>query len=201
VDAILDGEFHQLTDTSEMDWVDGYPVEQMRAMANVHNWGTVISWMNHIQVTGDKGARVRRGFVDYVRLFDAWRGPNNGTLPEPLLEWGMADERVEYVPFWRNPYVTGEDPEVLVSMWRLPDRVLLSVFNHDAKQGKTATLQVDMEKLGLLPKLPWQEFVRVKALAEEPPATPQPGFDFHERRLTVPALAPRTARLVSIRLY
>jgi hypothetical protein len=201
VDALLDGEFHKLTDSSSMDWVDGYPVEHMRAMANVHNWGTVISWMNHIDMTGDKGNRVRRGFVDYVRLFDAWRGPNTGNLPEPLLEWGLADERVEYVPFWRNPYIALDDPAVLVSMWRLPDRVLLSVFNHDAEATKTVTLTVDLETLGLVPELPWQEFVRVKHVAEELPAHQQPVFDFPQRRLTVPALAPRTARLITIRRY
>jgi len=201
MDALLDGEFHKLTDASALDWVDGYPVDHMRALANVHNWGTPVSWMNHVEVTGEKGERVRRGFVDYVRLFDSWCGPNNGTLPEPLLEWGMTDGRVEYIPFWRNPFVSGDDAEVLVSMWRLPDRVLLSVFNHSAKQGKTATLKVDLEKLGLLPELPWQEFVRARAIVETLPNNQQPGLDVPQRRLTVPALAPRTARLISIRKY
>jgi len=232
MDAILDGEYHQLTDASTMDWVDGYPVDRMRVLSCVHNWGVVISWMNLIQVTDKaRSARIHRGIQDYLRLYDSWRGPVD-TLKPPVLEWGILD--AEYVPFWRNPamtpspsqgegrgegrasakgptlpsplpgreggWVTPLDPDILVSMWRLPDRILLAVFNNHNKSGKDAAIQVDIEKLGLVPRLPWQEFIRVTDLDKgetEPPCQ----LDFHARTLKVPALAPHTGRLISIRRY
>jgi len=200
MDAILDGEYHQLTDQSQMDWVDGYPVERMRVLSCPHNWGTAISWMNLIQVTDkDRAARIHRGIRDYLRLFDSWRGPVD-TLTEPILDWGICDERTEYVPLWRNPYATCEDTAILVSMWRLPDRVLLAVFNNDGKQGRDAVLAIDLEKLGLVPKLPWQEFIRV-ADVDKVEGEPAAQLDFYARTLKVPALAPHTGRLISIRKF
>jgi len=87
-----------------------------------------------------------------------------------------------------------------VSMWRLPDRVALLVFNNDRKNARDAVVQVDLDKLQLVPKLPWQEFVGVRDLdkaGKEPPSR----LDFHKRQLTVPGLLPHTGRLVGIRLY
>jgi hypothetical protein len=156
--------------------------------------------MTHIRISEQaRHERVRRGFVDYVRLYDSWRGPEHH-LPTSVLEWGINDERTEYVPFWRNPYVTSEDPEVLVSMWKLPDRVLLSVFNYNGKQAKDVALKIDLDRLNLVPQLPWQEFIRVSAL-ESSKEEPAPQLNFYARQLTVPALAPHTGRLVGVRRY
>jgi hypothetical protein len=198
MDAILDGEYHQLTDASTMDWVDGYPIDHMRVLSCVHTWGVVISWMNLIQVTDkERSARIHRGIRDYLRLYDSWRGPVD-SLTQPVLEWGLCD--AEYVPLWRNPYATCEDKDVLISAWRLPDRILLAVFNCDNKKGKEPVIKVDIEKLGLVPKLPWQEFLRVTDV-DKPEKEPPCQFDFYARTLKVPALAPHTGRLISIRRY
>ncbi|HRT93659.1 MAG TPA: hypothetical protein P5532_04515, partial [Planctomycetota bacterium] len=198
MDAILDGEYHQLTDASTMDWVDGYPIDRMRVLSCVHNWGVVISWMNLIQVTDKaRAARIHRGIQDYLRLYDSWRGPVN-TLKQPVLEWGILD--AEYVPFWRNPFAACEDKDVLVSAWRLPDRILLAIFNNHNKAGKDAAIKVDIEKLGLVPRLPWQEFIRVTDVDKGEGELPCQ-FDFYARALKVPALAPHTGRLISIRRY
>jgi hypothetical protein len=85
-------------------------------------------------------------------------------------------------------------------MWRLPDRVLLSVFNNDAKQRRDTAIRVDLDGLGLVPKLVWQEFIGVRDI-EKPPAEPASVLDFHPRTLKVPALDPHTGRLIGIRLY
>lgn len=200
MDAILDGEYHVLKDESTMDWVDGYPIERMRVMSCAHNWGSAISWMSLIQIK-DKArlARVAHGLVDYVRLFDSWKGPSHN-FPDSVLQWGLTDPRCEYVPFWRNTLVTCADKDVLVSLWRLPDRVLLSVFNYDGKKAKSPTLRIDLDKLGLAPELKWQDFIHIHAL-EEPDRRLQPTMDFYKRTITVPALAPHTARLVGVRKY
>ena len=200
MDAILDGEFHKLIDQSKVDWVDGYPVDRMRAMSCPHNFGAAISWMDHIHLQDkDRARKLKRGLRDYVRLYDSWVGPSHH-LPDSVLEWGIL--KAEYVPFWRNPYMTCEDKDILVSLWRLPDRVLLSVFNYNPKQGKGVELKVDLAKLNLLPapERKWQEFVRVKTLEEEDRQR-HASLDFYEQKVKIRALAPHTARLVSIRKY
>jgi len=189
VDAILDGEYHKLTDESTMDWVDGYPVDRMRALSCPHNWGFAISWMDHIHIKDkEKQDRVRRGLIDYVSMYDSWKGPSHGAGP-PL---DINDERTEYIPFWRNPYVSGKDGDILVSMWRLPDRVLLCIFNADRAKTKSPTLVVDLDKLGLVPQLKWQEFVRVTGDAT---------LDFHKRELTVKGLPPHSGKQIWIRRH
>jgi len=200
MDAILDGEYHILKDESAMDWVDGYPVERMRAMSCAHNFGTVISWMNLIQITDPKRkAAAYRGFVEYPRLYDSWKG-SGVTYPQSVLDWGLNDKDIEYIPFWRNRYVKCDDADALVSMWRLPDRVLLAVFNYNGKQGKDFALKVDLDGLGLVPRLQWQEFIGVRDL-DKGDQEPASRLDFYGRTLTVPAMAPHTGRLIGIRLY
>jgi len=201
MDAILDGEYHILKDESPMDWVDGYPIDRMRVMSCPHTFGTVISWMDLVQVTDKaRSERIRRGETDYIRLFDSWNPPSSELPPNSVVDWGILDPRTEYLPFWRNPHVQCADKDILVSMWRLPDRILLSVFNNDAKQRRDAAIRVDLDGLGLVPKLVWQEFIGVRDL-EKPPAEPPSVLDFHGRTLKVPALDPHTGRLIGIRLY
>lgn len=201
MDAILDGEYHSIGDDSGMDWVDGYPIDRMRAMSCSDTWGVQISWMNLISIKDPvKKAHALRGFADWPRMFDTWTTWFGGRMPEACLDFGLNDERVEFIPFWRNPYVTSDDPDILVSMWRLPDRVILSVFNYNGKARKDAVVKIDLDKLELVPRLPWQEFVGVRDLAKgekEPKTT----LDFYGRTLKIPALDPHTGRVVGVRLY
>jgi hypothetical protein len=200
VDAVLDGEFHELNDASTMDWVDGYPVERMRAMSVSENWGTQISWMSLVKLSpGPKRERVLRGMAEWPRMFDTW-GSWFYKMPEPVLDFGMNDERIVYYPFWRNPYVTTNDKDVLISLWRLPDRVILMAFNYNRQDQKNAELTIDLEKLDLIPKLQWQEFIGVRDLVKDE-KEPKSTLDFHNRKLSVPALAPHTGRVIGIRRY
>ena len=61
----------------------------------------------------------------------------------------LNDAAAVYHPYWRNPHVTGVGQDVLVSLWQLPDRVMLGVFNYDRKQAKDVTLKLDLARLGL----------------------------------------------------
>ena len=89
---------------------------------------------------------------------------------------------------------------MLVSMWRLGDRVLLMVFNYNRKDRKDAVMKVDLDRLNLTPQLPWQEFVGIRDL-EKGKDEPASRLDFYKRTLTVPALLPHTGRLIGIRRY
>jgi hypothetical protein len=191
IDAVLDGEFHRLTDTSTVDWVDGYPQDRMRALSVPQNWGTTINWMNHIAVTGQRGQRVTRGYRDYLHLYDSWMGYGQYMSGEALM-WGINDPAVEYVPFWRNTYTATGDKDVLVSLWRLPGRVLLYVFNYHGKQSKDAAVTVDLAKLGLNGVLGGRDL-------EVPKEDAATRFDVANGRVVLPALAPHTGRLIGLR--
>ncbi len=201
MDAILDGEYHSVTDDSGMDWVDGYPIDRMRSMSVSGQFGSQISWMNLMEFKDPvKAAHANRGFIEYPRLYDTWSGPNGLRPPQTVLDWGLNDPKIKYHPFWRNPDVVPADKDILVSMWQLPDRILLVVFNYNRTAVKDAEIKLDFDKLQLRPKLPWQEFIGVRDLAKavnEPVST----LDYYNQTLRVPALQPHTGRIVGVRLY
>jgi hypothetical protein len=173
-------------------------------MSSPHNWGVPICWMANI----DGGTREERREAQNVQaqwiwMHDSWRNPYVRpltTMPDGALDWGLNDERVIYHPYWRNSLVETSDEDILVSMWQLPDRVILGVFNYNREKRKDATLVVDLEKLNLVPQKKWQQFVRVRDLwsGDQGPAS---RLDFHARKLTVKKINPHRLRLIGIRRY
>lgn len=205
IDAVLDGEFHRLTDESTADWVDGYPPERMRSLSVAHNWGVAITWMDHIAIKNPvERAKVEAGKSWYLRLYDSW------IPPRQVMEWGINDPRVEFIPFWRNgKYLKVSDSDLLVSMWRLPDRVLLCVYNY-AKQARSATIHIDLDKLELVPHNMWTEHIGIQDIMDPSPGisaqemkTTRSGvtLDFARRELTGINLEPRMGMLLSVRRY
>jgi len=205
LDAVLDGERNWNLDMSDMDWVDYYPIERMRAMSSPHSWGTPICWMANMDTTiPAKRDAAKRIQAQWVWMHDSWRNtyiPQLPVMPAPILDWGINSEQTVYHPYWRNPYVACVDKDILVSLWQLPDRILLGVFNYNRKQRKDVTLTIDLDKLNLAPQLPWQEFVRIRDLWKADEKTPDSSLDFNHRTLSVKALEPHTARFIGIRRY
>ncbi|MCY3022527.1 MAG: DUF6067 family protein [Planctomycetota bacterium] len=195
MDAVLDGEWAEITDATPRDWVDFYPAERMRPMAVAENFGTIISWMCLFHVKDkEREKRLFRGFMDYQRLHDTWTGQDGRFPPQAVLDFGLNDERLQYVPYWRNTAFVTDDKDLLVSQWRLPDRVLLLVFNNNRQQTKDVKLKVDMKQaLG--------EARELKATARElgECGDPTVTFDEDSHVLAVPGLEPHTARYVGLR--
>jgi len=202
VDAALDGEWYEITDATPTDWVDMAPPERLRSMSVPHNFGTVVSWMHLIHVKDEaRKNRIFRGFLDYIRLHDcSWYWQDHLRPPEAVLEWGLNDERLQYVPYWRNTALTCDDKDVLVAYWALPDRVLVMAFNYDGKQAKDPVLKVDPGKLGLAAKTPWPGALAVRELRGGAPRDPAPVLDADKGTVAVAGLQPHTARYFGIRL-
>jgi hypothetical protein len=205
LDAVLDGERNWNLDITDLDWVDYYPIERMRAMSCPHSWGTPICWMANMDTTSaakrDAGKRVQ---AMWVWMHDSWRNPyipQAAVMPTPILDWGIASDQTVYHPYWRNPYVTCADKDVLISLWQLPDRVMLGVFNYDRKKAKDVTLKVDLNGLGLVPQKPWQEFVGVRDLWKLEEKAGPAGFDFYGQAVTIKGMQPHTVRFVGLRKY
>lgn len=139
------------------DWVDNMPVERMRAMSVPKAWGLSICWMANMQSRDPAKVdrhKIRQGH--WVWMHDSWLNPyihQRSTMPERVKDWGVNAAGVAYHPYWRNPFVTGSDPKVLVSLWHVPaeNRVMLGVFNLDGSQPKDAELKIDLAALGIAP--------------------------------------------------
>ncbi len=197
LDAVLDGERNWNLDVTDLDWVDYYPIERMRSMSSPHTWGVPICWMANMD-TGDKAkanaAKRLQGM--WVWMHDSWRNPYIPQLrqmPNGILNWGMNRRDVVYHPYWRNPHVKTGDKEVLVSLWQLPDRVLLGVFNYNRKQPKDARMQIDLKALGLKRNIAAHTLWRAD--------TKDPAAALNGTTLAVPRLRPHSLRLISVRQY
>ena len=80
-------------------------------------------------------------------------------------------------------------------MWQLPDRVLFAVTNTGDKE-QTVTIDVNLDKLGLTPRLPWQEFIRVNDFDGG-----KASLDFYGRKLALGKIKPGATRMVGVRRY
>jgi hypothetical protein len=156
-DAVLDGERIWDLDSMATDWVDNMPVARMRAMSVPQSWGVAICWMANMQ--SKDHAKVDRHKIrqaHWVWMHDSWLNPYIGQLssmPSRVQDWGVNGADTVYHPYWRNPFVTGKDADVLVSLWRMPaeNRVMLGVFNLDVGKAKDAELTVDLKAMGIAP--------------------------------------------------
>ena len=179
IDAVLDGERDWNIDVSDMDWVDYYPKERMRAMSCPHTWGVGICWMSNFS-SADKAKRVaaKTAHAEYVWLHDSWINPyldypHLTRMPRTILDWGLNGADVVYLPYWRNPYAAAGDPDLLVSLWRIPGeadgRILVGIFNYHRRATKDIQVKLDLAGLGLADKpLDLRDFWRdhLRAYAE-----------------------------------
>jgi hypothetical protein len=117
-------------------------------------------------------------------------------LTDAMLDWGLVAKETKFVP-------AGKTSAPAVALWQLPacgepgrtDRVLFAVTNTGDKE-QPVTIDVDLDKLGLTPKLPWQEFIRVRDFDGG-----NASLDFYARKLTLGNLKPGATGLVGVRRY
>ena len=89
-----------------------------------------------------------RGMMDFVRLHDSsWYWQDGYRPPEAILDFGLNDPRLQYVPYWRNDLVTSRDAELRIACWTLPDRLLVVAFNANNHETKDAALEFHREGL------------------------------------------------------
>jgi hypothetical protein len=147
-------------------------------------------------VGAHRGRFVGVGAIDPAALAEAKKHLPAGIteVPPAVADLGLVNKDVKYLT------LPSDDPAIQVGLWQLPDRVLVVVQNTDAAVAKDAVIKVDLDKLGLTPQLPWQDFIGVRDLYAEEKA-PATVLDFYGRTLTVKALPPHRARLIGIRRY
>jgi hypothetical protein len=117
-------------------------------------------------------------------------------LNDAMLDWGLAARETKFVP-------AGKTGIPAIAMWQVPacgepgrtDRVLFAVTNTGDKE-VPVTIDVDLDKLGLVPQLPWQEFIRVHDFDGG-----NASLDFYARKLSLGNIKPGATRLVGVRRY
>jgi len=178
----------------------------MRALNTPQNYGVPLTWMSINQITDPvRKGRVWRGFYDWTRFHDCnWYGWDGYRLRDTLIDWGLNDERLRYVPHWRNTAITSADPEVLVAYWQLPGRVFAMAFNHNGKEVKNAALKVDFAALGLTGgPVTVRDLRGIDGHNGQLPKDqldPAPTLDVGTSTMAVPGLEPHTARYIGLRV-
>ncbi|MBM4041322.1 MAG: hypothetical protein FJ290_22700 [Planctomycetes bacterium] len=145
MDAILDGERDWHLDTSDMDWIDYYPIERMRSMSSPHNWGIGLCWMsNYTSKDPQRVLAAKTGQKEYLWMHDSWINPYvlDSRMPPSVLDWGLNGETVAYHPYWRNPYAACADKDALVALWQMEGRILVGVYNYHRKESKDFTVKL-----------------------------------------------------------
>ncbi len=211
IDAVMDGEFVFFRDATAGDSYDYYLPPRMRAMAVPHNFGVSVSWMilNHV-TEPQKRLRNMRTFIDWHRMHDTWRCQDSRVPPDSILEWGLNDPDMEYLPYWRANHVQPQAEALLASVWRKPGRAIVVVFSEDDKTAgaRDVAVTIDLAALGLAPARDWDGAVVVKEIGttigggmpRDTPRDPEVAFDPATGTLSIPGLAPRTARYIGIRV-
>lgn len=112
-----------------------------------------------------------------------------------LANFGIADPGGTFHRLGAMPHVLPADESVQVAGWVFGDRVLLAVVNTGEKRLPASTIGIDLEALDLVPRLEWQEFVRLRQFS---PGAERVSLDYHNRRLQCKGLEPRRVVLVGV---
>jgi len=142
MDAVLDAEY------PAKNPIDTYSSERMIAMSVPHAFGTGI---NHLVL----GMNMR-----WAAMHDA--SPSGAstfrqqTFDHPTLHhWGITQDDVTFIPYWRNEHVVGDIGDgLLATIWERPHTILVGVMNH-GKQGahddekRELDVTLDLAALGI----------------------------------------------------
>ena len=158
-DAVLDGERNYNLDTTPLDWVDNMPIERMRSMSIPHSWGVPICWMANMDSEDQaKKDAAKLTQAQWVWMHDSWRNPyipQAPKMPVSVLDWGINDSDIIYVPYWRNPFISDQNRDLLVSLWKTDNRIMLGIFNYGKIDHHNSYLTVKMGELNLKSKKPY----------------------------------------------
>ena len=123
-----------------------------------------------------------------------------GDVVDAVADQGFNRKAAHYYAEGKSPNIACDDPSIQIASWQLPDRTLLCVRNADRQIAKDAVIKVDLDRLGLVPSLRWQEFINVRDLNRGEKAD-EAKLDFYGRTLSVKSMRPNSVRLICIRKY
>ncbi len=134
------------------DYIDNTPAVLLRSIGRSQKFGFIPVWMDQAGRGGyHQGSRQLWG---WVWLHDAVPEYHTNQFTMPTLgmrvAWGIAEDDVEFLPYWNNPAVATGDEQLLASVWTRPGKAMIMVLNLNKGAGnQPVKLHIDGAKLGL----------------------------------------------------
>ena len=155
----IDGE--QLPQTnSAMDYIDQWPLENIRAYVMGRQFGHVPYFISQMRMTGCTDAEKEKAFRTFyglLMLHDviAWPGswhyrPARDAVHGAVNYINIGSKKIDFYPYWGlgdKQVVTPSSSEVEVTIWKNEDTLLAIILNRGETQ--TVEVQFDSAKLGL----------------------------------------------------
>ncbi len=168
-DAILNGEARDIAAFSEKDYIDAFPEREMRIMGPSEKWGTA-HFFKWLVIRDPPGTQVPRklpadrlaswfyrqnragdAWLPHFDLWYFWRERSRGDLAGSMIEFGMDDPELDFIPYWesgehiRISGVTNRS-DFIAGIWTKPDKALVLVSNL-SHEDQTVTLSPDLNAL------------------------------------------------------
>jgi hypothetical protein len=153
-DVVLDGEDNVIYPEANKDFMDYWHLERLW-IDQPALWGVPVNFLQEFQGNWDQTrlAKAMRSYSGMMLLDDTLASANANGMNPPLWiardRFGIENGDVQFVPYWsEGSGVHVENaPDVLVSFWKRPGKVLLAIVNRG--EATTARVRLDSAKLAL----------------------------------------------------
>ena len=152
-DIALDGEDNVIYPQMNKDFMDFWSLERLRVDYPAQ-WGVAVNFLQEYQGNweGARLAKAMRAYSGSLILHDVLASANANGLNTPLWigrdRFGIENPDTKFIGYWEeNKGFDSATPDVYVSGWKRPGKVLLAVVNRGEKAEAKVTL--DAAKLGL----------------------------------------------------
>jgi len=169
--AAVNGEDRDVRPFARHDTMDAWSRDELRIMGNAPKWGFCTFWKPSVYGETNQPALLPEWLYWQSRTMHAqvmphdmwylWTYPTANVILPSLLEFGMDDPEMRFLPYWAldgaaAASAEGDEP-VLLGLFVKPDRALVMVSN-PAREDRAATVTVDAEKLfGRRGEVSWRD--------------------------------------------
>ena len=169
--AVVNGEDRDIYPYAAHTFMDVWGRDELRIMGSSPKWGFINFWKPGVatQNTPPSPAlppwlhwqsRAMHALVIPHDYWYTWLFPTANTINRALLEFGMADPDLRFIPYWKlDGTATATGQSLMLSIYAKPRRALLVISNL-LKDEQEVTVTVDPEKLfGVSPgaNLEWKD--------------------------------------------
>ena len=169
--AVVNGEDRDIYPYATHTFMDVWGRDELRIMGSSPKWGFINFWKPGVapQNTPPSPAlppwlfwqsRAMHALAIPHDYWYTWLFPTASTINRALLEFGMADPELRFIPYWKlDGAATASGQSLMLSIYAKPRRALL-VISNPLKEEQEVTVTVDPEKLfGVAPgaNLDWTD--------------------------------------------
>lgn len=155
-DVLLDGEHHTVFADSGATFMDYWSLPRLQ-LAYPRRWGNAVTFLQLHKGRWDPQTlqKTLRAYFGLTAVHDVLSSANSNGQGRAFFHaryaFGLGDEGVAFVPYWRDGgAIAGDDADrVLASAWTHPEGRAMIVVANRGESPTTVTLRLDAEALGL----------------------------------------------------